>query len=115
MCDQATVGVLTIALNNNIVSKALPACDSPNVYDVFKEDIRPGRNVLSVMLDRGNVELQQLRLKTSAEEVRPLIGYFNIDNTTMADIIDDVERVMLSIEFVGRDDKLYAQQPQHFP
>jgi len=99
-CSQQSTGVMTIMLNNRIVSQAIPACDSPNVIDVFKDDLLPGRNALTITLDSGSAEIQLPALKTGSENATPIIGYYNIDEDKYYDILDDEIHIKTTIKFV---------------
>lgn len=99
-CNQETTGVMTIMLNDRIVSEAIPACDSPNVIDVFKDDLFAGRNALSISLDSGSAEIQLPVLKTGSSNTTPLIGYYNIDEDKFDDISDETTNIKATVKFV---------------
>ncbi len=106
-CNQENTGVMTILLNDRIVSEAIPACDSPNVIDVFKDDLMAGRNALSISLDSGSAEIQLPLLKTGSSNTTPLIGNYNIDEQTFDDVQDDTTNIKATINFV--DDGQHKQ------
>lgn len=100
-CAQANAGVLTVSLNEVVIAQSVPACDSPNRFDIDRSSLVPGRNSLRFMLEKGRMGIEQVRLVLGEAESKPLIGYFSIDERTMADLLDRVKRVVIDVDFVG--------------
>lgn len=100
-CTQAKAGVLSVVLNGVVISQAVPACDSPNRFDIDHSVLVSGKNSLRFMLDKGRLGVEQVRLILGEAESKPLIGYFSVDERTMADLLDRVKRVLVNVEFVG--------------
>ncbi len=100
ICDQRTVGVLTIELNGKIVYSAVPSCESLNRQDLFAEDFRDGRNTLIFRIDKGSYRVEQVRVRTLLKPVKSYIDYFNIKSSVYNEILDRERQVILRVEFV---------------
>lgn len=100
ICEQQEVGVLTITLNGKTIFAATPSCDSLNRQDLYKEDLREGRNELTFSIDRGSYRVENVRVRTVLEPVKSYIDYFTIKEELYDDILDDNLDVILRITFV---------------
>ncbi len=108
-CDQGNTGVLTIELNGRIVHSGLPACDSLNREDLFVEDLKQSKNILTFKLDAGSYRLEQTRVRTILKPVKNYIDYFNIKSALYNTILDRKAKIILKIEFVD-DSKVKQAQ-----
>jgi len=101
ICEQARVGIMTVALNDKLLFAGQPACDSLNRQDVFLEDLREGKNTVSFSIDSGAYRLEQIRLRTNLEPVKSFIEYFDVKQSLYNSLLDKSRKVILRIEFVN--------------
>ncbi len=109
ICDQRTVGVLTLELNGKIIFSAAPACDSLNRQDLYAEDLRSGKNTVIFRIDRGSYRVEQIRVRTILEPVKAYIDFFNIKSSVYNDILDRERQVILRMEFVDDEKQKRAE------
>jgi len=100
VCNQRDVGVLTIELNGRIVHSSAPSCDSLNRQDLFQEDLKRGKNTLTLRITQGSYRIEQIRVRNILEPVETYIDYFYVPSSVYNDILDDERDAMLFIEFV---------------
>ncbi|MEM3154936.1 MAG: hypothetical protein QW165_05250, partial [Candidatus Woesearchaeota archaeon] len=103
ICEQRTVGILTIELNGKVIYSSAPLCDSLNRQDLYAEDLRTGKNILVFRIDRGSYRIENIRVRTILKPVKAYIDYFNVKSSVYNDVLDRERQVILRIEFV--DDK----------
>lgn len=105
ICEQRTVGTMTLELNGKLISSSVPACESLNRQDLFAEDLRSGKNTLLFKITKGSYRVEQLRVRTVLEPVKAFIDFFNVKSSVYNDILDKDREAMLLIEFVD-DEKI---------
>lgn len=101
ICNQVQVGVMTVSLNGKLLFAAPPACDSLNRQDVFKDDLKEGKNTVSFQIDRGSYRIEQVRLRTTLKPVQSYIQYFDVKQSLYNDVLDKKRKVILKLEFVN--------------
>jgi len=100
LCDQFTVGVMDILINNKKIFTGVPECESLNRKDLYKEDLNPGKNQIEIILSSGSASVEQIRIKTILDEAKSFMDYFNV-NSKLFDQIGRGERyVRLLVKFV---------------
>lgn len=105
VCDQKTIGILDVVLNDKIIFSATPDCNTLNRQDVFKDDLVKGKNALGFKLSQGIARLEQIRLKTIVKPTKGFSDYFQIDPKVYTEIVTGKARIVLNMEFVD-DGKL---------
>jgi hypothetical protein len=100
ICDQRTVGVLTIELNGKIIYSSAPACDSLNRQDLYAEDLRTGKNTVVFRIDRGSYRIENIRVRTILKTVKAHIEFFHVKSSLYNDVLDKERQVILRIEFI---------------
>ena len=100
VCDQNNAGILDITLNGKIVSSAVPVCESPGREDLFKEDLRKGKNTLGFRLRSGAARVEQLRIKTIVKPTKGFSDYFFIQPDVFTAIATGKTHAILDVEFV---------------
>lgn len=100
LCSQATVGAMEITLNDEIIFSGVPACESLNRQDIFKEDLKLGKNVLTIRASRGSFGVEQLRLKTFLKPSKGFIDYFNVEPRLWDAVQQGAASIVLDIQFV---------------
>ncbi len=103
ICDQRTVGVLTIELNGKIIYSAAPACDSLNRQDLYAEDLRTGKNTVVFRIDKGSYRVENIRVRTLLKTVKAHIEFFHVKSSVYNDVLDKERQVILKIEFIDDD------------
>lgn len=100
LCDQLSIGAMTILLNNKAIFSGVPECESLNRKDLYKEDLRYGKNDIEILLSSGSMSLEQIRIKTILDPTKSFMDYFNIKSKLYEDITDGWQQVKLLIKFV---------------
>lgn len=100
ICDQADVGILTISLNGRNIYSAVPACESANRQEIFKEDLRVGRNALNFDVNQGDYRVEQIRVRNKVKPITSFIDFFNVNDDLYSDIISNDVDLVLKIELV---------------
>lgn len=100
VCDQTTVGILDIILNDKTIYSAVPACDSPTRQDLFKEDFNRGKNTLGFRLRGGLARLEQILIRTYVQPTKGYSDFFFIEPDVFTAIATGRAHAVLYIEFV---------------
>ncbi|MBW3004207.1 hypothetical protein KY310_00030 [Candidatus Woesearchaeota archaeon] len=100
LCDQFTVGVMDILLNNKKIFSGVPECESLNRKDLYKEDLNPGKNEIEIILSSGSASIEQIRIKTILDESKSFMDYFNVNSNLYSQIISGARSVSLLVSFV---------------
>lgn len=108
-CDQGNTGIITLELNGRIVHSGVPACDSLNREDLFIEDLKQGKNIVTFKLDAGSYRLEQIRIRNTLRPVKNYIDYFNVKSSLYNSIKDKRGKIIMEIEFVDDNKAKQAQ------
>jgi len=100
LCDQFKVGVMDILINNKKIFSGVPECESLNRKDIYKEDLKPGKNEIEIILSSGSASIEQIRIKTLLGETKSFQDYFQADSKLYNQIISGQRRVNLLIKFI---------------
>lgn len=100
VCDQNNAGILDITLNGKVISSAVPVCESPAREDIFKEDLRQGKNTLGFRLRTGVARVEQLRIKTLVKPTKGFSDFFFIEPDVFTAIATGKAHAILNVEFV---------------
>ncbi len=109
ICEQRTVGTLTIELNGKVIYAAAPACESLNRQDLYAEDLRTGKNTLVFRIDKGSYRVEQIRVRTVLKAIKANVEFFNVKTSLYNDILDKNRQVILRIEFIDDNKKKQAE------
>jgi hypothetical protein len=109
ICEQRTVGTLTIELNGKVIYAAAPACESLNRQNLYAEDLRTGKNTLVFRIDKGSYRVEQIRVRTVLKAVKANVEFFNVKTSLYNDILDKNRQVILRIEFIDDNKKKRAE------
>ena len=109
VCEQESAGPILIKLNEQIIASTVPACDSLNRVELFREDFREGRNVLSFGIESGSYRIEQNRVRTILEPVETFLDYFTISSDLYNSVLDNERDIVLRIEFVDDGRRKKAQ------
>lgn len=109
LCDQGSVGALTLELNGRIVHSGTPGCDSLNREDLFIEDFKQGKNIVTFRLASGSYRLEQVRVRTVLKPVKTFIDYFSLKESQYNRVLDGADDIILHIEFVDDEKTKQAQ------
>ncbi|MBS3125139.1 hypothetical protein J4211_02710, partial [Candidatus Woesearchaeota archaeon] len=109
LCDQGNVGVLTLELNGRIVHSGTPGCDSLNREDLFVDDFKQGKNIVTFKLNTGSYRLEQVRARTVLKPVKTFIDYFSLKEKAYERVRDGADDIILHIEFVDDEKTKQAQ------
>lgn len=100
ICEQDTVGILDVTLNDRVIYSAVPVCDSPARQDLFKEDVRAGKNTLGFKLRGGSARLEQMIIKTFVKPTKGFSDYFFVEPDVFNAIVTGRAHAIMDIEFV---------------
>lgn len=100
VCDQNNVGVLDVTLNGKVISSAVPACDSPARNDLYKEDLRKGKNTLGFHLASGSARIEQNLVKTLVKPTKGFSDFFFIEPAVFTAIAAGKAHAVLEIDFI---------------
>lgn len=100
LCDQFKVGVMDILINNKKIFSGVPECESLNRKDIYKEDLKPGKNEIEIILSSGSASIEQIRVKTLLGETKSFMDYFQADSRLYNQVISGTRRANLLIKFV---------------
>ena len=99
-CKQKETGKLNIELNGRTMSSTIPACDSTNKIEVFKEDLLPGKNTIKFTLEKGRARIENAKIKVNLKEQKGYTNFFTIENKLWEQIKDNKKKVIMDIEFI---------------
>lgn len=99
-CDQLSAGLLEISFNGKPVFSGMPSCDSPGKLDLFQEDIKPGKNLITFRTSKGSIGIEQLQLDTTLKPTKGYSNFFTVSQSLYAAVKKGDARVVLNIEFV---------------
>lgn len=85
-CTTADVGKLTVMVNNNQVSSAVPDCKTMNSIILDPRFLVAGVNTVQANAEKGNFLLDQIKIRTELKQKRQPKYYFYIDNDKWDDI-----------------------------
>jgi hypothetical protein len=102
-CLQSDVGTITVSLNGNQLSQTVPSCDTINVQEIDKAELRSGKNVLRMFLDKGRVQMEQATVELSFAGGQGYLKYFNLPSRLEVDAQRGLAHVVMRVTFV--DDK----------
>lgn len=105
LCDQFKVGTMDLLINGRSVFRGVPECDSLNRKDLYKEDLRVGKNDVEILLSSGSMSLEQIRIKAILDPTKSYMDYFNVDSKLYETVVDGINDAELLIKFVD-DNKL---------
>ncbi|MBW2973313.1 hypothetical protein KY346_02890 [Candidatus Woesearchaeota archaeon] len=105
LCDQLSVGTMTISINDKSIFSGVPNCESLNRKDIYKEDLKAGKNMVEIMLSSGSASVEQIRLKTILDPTKGFMDYFNVNSVLYEQIADGIQDAELVIKFID-DNKL---------
>lgn len=100
VCEQETVGILDVTLNDKTIFSAVPVCDSPARQELFKEDFRSGKNTLGFRLRSGVARIEQARVKTFVKPTKGFSDFFFIKPDVFTAIATGKAHAVLEVEFV---------------
>jgi hypothetical protein len=100
VCEQQTVGILDIVLNNKNMFSGVPVCETLNSVELLQQDLLAGKNVLTLRTSKGNYRLEQIRVRTELNEIKPFIDFFNINQEKITAIEKNKFQVNLTITFI---------------
>jgi hypothetical protein len=100
ICEQREVGTMVLELNGKIISSSVPACESLNRQELFKEDLNEGKNTLVFRILKGSYRIEQVRVRTLLRPVRAFVEFFDIKPALYNSVLDKRRHVVLDIEFV---------------
>jgi hypothetical protein len=109
ICDQDSVGVLEITLNNKVIYSAVPVCENPARQDLFKEDFASGKNTLGFKLKSGVARIEQMKIKTLVKPTKGYSDFFFLKPEVYTAIIAGKAHAVLDIEFVDDGELKEAQ------
>jgi len=126
VCEQATVGILDVTLNDKVIFSGVPVCESPARQDLFKEDFRKGKNTLGFRLKSGIARLEQMKIKTFVKPTKGFSDFFFIEPDIFTAVATGKAHAVLEVEFVddgrlkeartnvnGRLDVLSQREPRY--
>lgn len=99
-CDQFSVGKLDLSFNDKVLFSGVPSCDSPSRQDLFQEDVKPGKNMITIQLSKGNIGLEQMKLKAILKPTKGFSDFFTITDELYADVKSGSRRIALEIKFI---------------
>lgn len=100
ICTQRDIGVLSVELNGRAIFAAAPSCDSLNRQDLFREDLRSGKNTIRFTSEKGSVRVEQMRVRTTLKPVKSVLEYFFVKSSLYNSILDREHDIRLRIEFI---------------
>lgn len=105
ICEQKSVGTMTLELNGKIISSSVPACESLNRQELYLEDLRAGKNTVIFKITKGSYRIEQVRVRTLIKPVRAWVDFFDVKASLYNSVLDKKKHIILDIEFVD-DGKL---------
>lgn len=100
ICDQKSVGTMTLELNGKIISSSVPACESLNRQELYLEDLRAGKNTVIFRITKGSYRIEQVRVRTLVKPVRAWVDFFDVKPSLYNSVLDKRKHIILEIEFV---------------
>lgn len=108
-CNQFTTGILDISINEKSLFQGAPSCDSFGKQDIFKEDLRPGKNIVTFKITKGNIGIEQLRLKSMLKPTKGFSSFFTVPTATYAAVKTGDIHIVLDIAFIEDSEAKQAQ------
>lgn len=100
ICDQNSVGVLEITLNNKVIFSGVPVCESPARQDIFKQDLLSGKNTLGFKLSSGIARIEQMKIKTFVAPTKGYSDFFFIKPELYTAVAAGKAHAVLEMEMV---------------
>ncbi len=113
-CSTASVGKLSITLNDFLVYSTLADCGVMNKFTVSDQDIMEGENSLEFSTEQGSYLIDNLEVRTHLKEQIYPVYYFELDRDLFRivdeknpedDVLDDDYDVILTLRFPDNEDK----------
>ncbi len=110
-CTRASdVGLLNLYINNRNIYSAVPICEDIVKQDIPLSVLNAGENKIVFKTEKGSYSIEQIKVELEPREKKSfLVHYFDINDSTFDDILDDKGDVFLTIEFVDDDEDKKAE------
>lgn len=107
-CRETEPQKLTIKLNGKNIYAQAPPCEKENRVEIARQELKVGRNTLDFELEKGNVALENLRVKTGIyggeEYIRGTVfERFDVSRRIYRDIQDGKKDIELIVRFSERN------------
>ncbi len=109
VCQQASVGKLSVMLNNREVFAAIPDCGMQNRQDVFSTDLNSGKNTISFRTEKGSYRVELIKIITELKDIKTFLAYFEVNTSVYNDIKAGKKDAILEIRFVDDRETKKAQ------
>jgi len=106
-CSPNDIGKLHIKINGEVIYSGIPDCGQINPPVDITDSITPKKNEIRFQNDRGQMLVDQIRIKTELKELPYPVFYFDISDEQLADIEDGDADLNLTIKFT--DDYNYKE------
>jgi hypothetical protein len=103
--NAAEVGLLTIQINNRDIFSAVPICDDLYNQPIPISVLSGGANKVIFKTSRGSYSIEQIQMKLKSKDTVSTVYYFEVNETTFDEILEDERNVNLIIKFVNDDTK----------
>lgn len=109
LCEQGDVGIMTITLNGRTIYSAVPACESANRQELYREDLTSGKNTLVFRIEQGSFRIEQIRVRNTVKPVKNYIDFFGVNPQLYTALLDRRGHIVLRIEFVDDGQQKQAE------
>ena len=108
-CNLAgNIGILDVQINNQNIYSAVPVCDDPIKQNIPLGILSAGSNRVLFKTSSGSYSVEQIKVNLESKDAITNVYYFEINDTTYDDIVDDNKVVNLVVEFVDDEERKRA-------
>ncbi|MFW6312166.1 MAG: hypothetical protein ACOC1K_08025 [Nanoarchaeota archaeon] len=98
-CSSSEIGKLTIQINGDLVYSAIPDCGPGNPPIDITNSIKRGKNTLELTNDKGQILIEQIRIKNDLKEMPYPVYYFELSDKQYNDIIEEDAQINMTARF----------------
>ena len=102
------VGRLEVFVNSRSIYTAVPVCDDPVHQDIPTNILSAGTNKVIFKTSKGSYSIEQIEIELESKETISNVYYFEVNDTTCEDIIEDSEEVRLTLDFTDDEERKRA-------
>ncbi len=100
-CDQASVGSLTISINDRVITSKVPECGIPDTVDIDPKILVKGTNIISFSSETGAISIDNIRVHSEVDQPTFPIYYFELNQSNFRKVENNQKNVRLTMKFAG--------------
>lgn len=98
-CSPSQISKLTITINGENIYSGIPDCGQINPPIDITDSLKPKTNEIRFRNDKGQILIDQLRIKTDLKELPYPVYYFELQDEEYKDVIDEKAELNMTLYF----------------